>query len=88
MQNVPVVGVHEGIARQAGRTMEAFSRENREAIYKAANLRITYRPTEREVDLALSFFPGGGACRRGPLDSYSTGPASSLLGPELWHPAN
>jgi site-specific DNA recombinase len=45
-------------------TMEAFTRENREAIYKATNLRITYHPAEREVDLALSLAPGGGANER------------------------
>lgn len=44
--------------------MEAFTRENREAIYRAANLRVTYHPAEREVDLALSLAPGGVASER------------------------
>jgi hypothetical protein len=43
------------------RTMEAFTRENREANYKAANLHITYHPVEQEVDLAVSLAPGDGA---------------------------
>jgi len=45
-------------------TMEAFTRENREATCKAAKLRITYHGVEREVDLAVSLAPGGGANER------------------------
>jgi site-specific DNA recombinase len=45
-------------------TMEAFTRENREAIYRAANLRVTYHPAEREIDLAVALTPGGGASDR------------------------
>lgn len=39
--------------------MDAFSRENREAIYRSANLRVTYHPAERAVDLAVSLAPRG-----------------------------
>jgi hypothetical protein len=45
-------------------TMEAFTRENREAIHRAANLRVTYHPAEREIDLAVALTPGGGASGR------------------------
>lgn len=43
-------------------TLEAMNRESREAIYRAANLRITYHPQAREVDLTVTL--GGGASVR------------------------
>ncbi len=63
---VTAAGVLQALDQLGGlvETMDAFSRENREAIYKAANLRITYHPAEREVDLAVSLAPGGGANER------------------------
>ena len=39
-------------------TMEAFTRENPEAIYRAANLRVIYHPAERKVDLAVALTGG------------------------------
>ena len=40
--------------------MEAFTRDNREAIYRVARLRIRHYPVEREVDLAVSLAAGVG----------------------------
>jgi hypothetical protein len=55
-------------------TMEAFTRENREAIYRPVNRRVTYHPVDREVDLAVSLAPGGVASER-------VGGATSALAP-------
>ncbi len=44
--------------------MDQMRRGDRESVYRAANLRITYHPSSREVDLALTLNPGGGASER------------------------